>query len=183
MTVFFTSDTHFAHRNILRYCARPYTSAEEMDAAMIANWQAVVGADDEVYHLGDFSWSMGRGRLRALFDQLPGRKHLVIGNHDRGDVQALPWASPPTHYRRIQVGDRAVVLSHYGLRVWELMRHGAVHLYGHSHGALPGFRTQWGGGCCDVGVDCWGFAPISLDTILAQVDTFSVHLPETAADV
>lgn len=183
MAVFFTADTHYGHRNILRHCNRPFPSSEEMDAAMIAKWQVTVTDDDEVYHLGDYAWSMGRGRLRWIFDSLPGRKHLVIGNHDRADVLALPWASPPTHYRRIQVGGRTVVLSHYGLRVWEVMHHGSLHLYGHSHGSLPGYRTAWGGGCCDVGVDCWRFEPISLDRIVERMDTFSVHLPETAAEV
>jgi calcineurin-like phosphoesterase family protein len=56
--VFFTSDTHFNHANIISYCSRPFSSADEMNREIIARWNAVVGPEDTVYHLGDFA--MGR---------------------------------------------------------------------------------------------------------------------------
>lgn len=52
--VFFTSDTHFTHANIIRFCSRPFKNVEEMDETMIANWNRVVGENDIVFHLGDF---------------------------------------------------------------------------------------------------------------------------------
>ena len=52
---FFTSDTHFGHENIIKYCNRPFTSTEEMDKALISNWNKVVKPEDTVFHLGDFA--------------------------------------------------------------------------------------------------------------------------------
>ena len=54
-TTFFTADTHFGHANIIKYTNRPFDSPNHMDDILIANWNAVVGPDDEVYHLGDFA--------------------------------------------------------------------------------------------------------------------------------
>jgi len=53
--VFFTSDTHFNHVNIIKYCSRPFSSVEEMNREMIARWNSVVGPEDTVFHLGDFA--------------------------------------------------------------------------------------------------------------------------------
>ena len=55
METFFTSDHHFGHRRIIDYCGRPYAHVDEMDEALIANWNARVGHSDVVYHLGDFT--------------------------------------------------------------------------------------------------------------------------------
>lgn len=56
MKVWFTADTHFGHRNILKHCDRPFGSVKEMDEALIAMWNAVVGLNDDVWHLGDFAY-------------------------------------------------------------------------------------------------------------------------------
>lgn len=81
---FFTSDTHFGHRNILKYEAenRPFSDTDEMDEALIANWNRVVGYNDIVFHLGDaLMGDFERGI--AMMQRLNGRKFLVPGNHDR----------------------------------------------------------------------------------------------------
>src|SRR5258708_12137402 len=103
MTVYFTSDTHFGHANIIRYCDRPFATVEEMDEAMIANWNAVVGRGDDVWHLGDFGWSRDATRIRSIFHQLNGRKRLVIGNHDGKEVLDLPWSAPPSPHLELTV--------------------------------------------------------------------------------
>ena len=54
-SVYFTADQHFSHAGIIGLCKRPFRSIEEMDEAMIANWNTVVGPDDDVWHLGDFA--------------------------------------------------------------------------------------------------------------------------------
>jgi calcineurin-like phosphoesterase family protein len=61
--VYFTADQHFGHAGIIGLCKRPFRSVEEMDEAMIANWNAVVGPDDEVWHLGDFAYRIKPARL------------------------------------------------------------------------------------------------------------------------
>lgn len=170
MKVWFTADTHFGHARIIEYCKRPFASVEEMDEALVANWNAVVGPDDEVWHLGDFA---GRNADMAAGyrARLNGRIHLIWGNHDSEKVRALPiWASSGP-YAEISLPGRRLVLFHYALRVWNRSRHGAVHLYGHSHGALPGDRQS-----CDIGVDnpAWRYHPVGLGDIERHLRT----LPE-----
>lgn len=78
--VWFGSDFHFHHANVIKYCDRPYKDVDEMDSAIIKQWNSQVGPDDEVWVLGDFSlnpkWS------KIIVPQLNGRKHLISGNHD-----------------------------------------------------------------------------------------------------
>ncbi|MCE4226676.1 metallophosphoesterase [Methylobacterium sp. C25] len=164
MTIWFTSDHHFGHRNIIDYCKRPFGSVEAMDEAMIARWNAVVGVDDEVWHLGDFAYRCGPNRMAEIFHRLHGRAlHLVRGNHDRKRTLALPWASTQTS-AEIVVDGRRLVLSHYAFRVWNGCLRGSWHLYGHSHGELPGTAAS-----CDVGVDVWDFRPVAIDQIAARL--------------
>ncbi len=160
MTVFFTADTHFGHGGALGLYRRPFASVAAMDAALVANWQAVVGAGDEVWHLGDFA--LGR-RVDAagLLAALPGRKHLVVGNNDPPATAALAgWASVQ-RYAELRVDGVALVMCHYAFRTWNGMARGAWNLHGHSHGRLKPLPRQ-----ADTGVDCRGFRPVSLHEVI-----------------
>ncbi|PJI56035.1 metallophosphoesterase [Methylobacterium radiotolerans] len=164
MTVWFTSDHHFGHANIIPLCRRPFSDAAEMDETMIERWNAVVGTQDEVWHLGDFAHRCGPNRVAEIFGRLRGRAiHLVRGNHDRRYTLALPWTSIQ-HYAELVVDHRMLVLFHYSLRVWNRSHFGSLSLYGHSHGTLPGTAAS-----CDVGVDVWDFRPASLDEIVRRI--------------
>lgn len=79
--VYFTSDTHFGHENIIRYCGRPFRNAEEMNAELIRHWRETVPEDGIVFHLGDFAH--GGSRLwNDILHALTGHKYLILGNHD-----------------------------------------------------------------------------------------------------
>jgi len=82
MARLFTSDTHFRHRNVIKYCNRPWDNTAEMDEAIIEQWNSQVGPDDEVYHLGDVGIGKGMALKEDLIKRLNGKKHLVLGNHD-----------------------------------------------------------------------------------------------------
>jgi len=169
MTVFFTSDTHFGHAAILRYCNRPFSSIEEHDEALIERWNAVVGPKDEVWHLGDFAFHHGRGEETArIFRRLRGRKHLIIGNHEPRSKATLrlPWAEPPAHYREISFAGQRIILFHYAMRTWNACHHGSLALFGHSHGKMPGNSQS-----LDVGVDAWDYRPVTLDEIKQRMAT------------
>jgi calcineurin-like phosphoesterase family protein len=163
MATFFTADTHFGHHNIIGSCQRPFRSVAEMDGALIANWNAVVRSTDEVWHLGDFAFSKDGGYIAGVFARLNGRKHIVLGNHDHRHTQALPWASVQ-RLVGIKLDKRLIVLCHYAMRTWPSAHYGSLHLYGHSHGKLPGTPQS-----CDIGVDCWDYRPVSLDEIRARL--------------
>ena len=77
---YYIADTHFGHDNIRRLSNRPFNSVEEMDKAIIDNWNRKVTDDDDVYILGDFSYK-SEDPIEYL-KKLNGRKHLIVGNHD-----------------------------------------------------------------------------------------------------
>ena len=87
MTDYITSDLHLAHRNIIRYCSRPFSSVEEMDRTLIQNWNDTVMPDDTVYFLGDLT--IKRTRFYTYLEALNGIKVLVKGNHDP-DTEGIP---------------------------------------------------------------------------------------------
>lgn len=84
--LFFTSDTHFNHTNILQYCNRPFKTVDQMNETIITNWNNVVEPDDVVFHLGDFCLG-GAEEWDKILDRLNGRIYLVLGNHDLKNIR------------------------------------------------------------------------------------------------
>lgn len=160
MALWFTADTHFGHGAALGRWKRPFASVSEMNEALVARWNARVAPADEVWHLGDFAYRLGPDRAGLLLGRLHGRKHLLRGNNDTDETAWLPgWASVG-HYAEIDHEGVRLVMGHYAFRTWNGMYKGALNLHGHSHGALSPLPRQ-----VDVGVDVWGYAPVSLPEI------------------
>lgn len=153
MNTFFTSDTHFSHSNVIKYCHRPFRNAGEMNRTLIDNWNSVVGQDDTVYHLGDFAFDKPEN-IKRILSHLNGRKHLILGNHDKIIRRKRPefLHSDLFHsiedFKEISIDGIKVVLCHYGMRVWNKSHYGSIQLHGHSHGSLTPI-----GRSVDVGVD------------------------------
>ncbi len=150
---YFTSDPHWGHRRILEFCAdsRPYTDLEDMHRGFITAWQNQVTYDDDVYIIGDVFFTSVNDAIRIM-DQLPGRKHLILGNHDH-NVSKTPALyekfESVQHYLTLTIDKQAVILFHYPIWEWEKMHYGSYHLYGHVHGRDIGLP----GRAMDVGVD------------------------------
>lgn len=161
MTVYFTSDTHFGDHRTLNIYKRPFASVAEMDAHMIAEWNRVVGSEDEVWHLGDFARKLGD--VPPLLERLNGRKHLLLGNNDPPPIAELPGWESVCDYREMELDERKLVLCHYAFRSWNGQHRGAINLHGHSHGRMKPLLRQF-----DVGVDPRGFRPVTLDQLLAR---------------
>ena len=161
---FFTSDTHWGHNNILKHCNRPFTSVEEMDYTMIKNWNAVVTPKDDVYHLGDFAFRSRASEVAHIFKELNGNIHLIIGNHDHRSLRNYDGFASISHLKDIKIGDQSVTLCHYPMRSWNKSFHGSWHLYGHVHG----LSEPWGLSF-DVGVDSWGFTPVSENQVIKRM--------------
>ena len=181
MTIWLTADTHFHHKNIIKYCKRPFDSVEEMNERLIDNWNVCVGSDDFVYHLGDF----GFGKARELGDiriRLNGSIVLILGNHDL-HVSAGKWLD--------EVGMSAVLtcsslddlwLCHYprgdeyplkgGDRLKRPLNDELWALTGHVHD-----KWRIKDKCLNVGVDVQGFKPISLAEAKKQIKDFHDHNP------
>ena len=162
--IWFTSDTHFSHYNIIKYCDRPY-SWEEHDEVLIENWNSVVGKKDRVFHLGDFGFGSPDKLYKNVACRLNGKITLIRGSHDKNVKHPLS-----TRFRDIFIvhflkdRKKEIFLSHHSHRVWPKSYHGSLHLYGHSHGRLPPY-----GASMDVGVDCNEFKPISFDYVVEKL--------------
>jgi calcineurin-like phosphoesterase family protein len=160
MALFFTADTHFGDHRTLNIHRRPFASVAEMDEALVAGWNAVVGPADEIWHLGDVA--RRAADVAGLLARLNGTKHLVRGNNDPAATgEAAGWASVQD-YAELTEGDARLVLCHYPFRSWNGQHRRAIDLHGHSHGKLKPMLRQF-----DVGVDARGFRPISLAALLA----------------
>lgn len=169
---FFTSDLHLGHANIIGLSKRPFASADEMDETLLDNINQMVDQKDELFILGDFTLKRGAERVKAYRDAIKcPRVHIVLGNHDTSAQRVyeanFTTVSDLTSIRLVEEPNTKAVLCHYAMRTWNNIGHGAWQLYGHSHGTLPprpGYKSL------DVGVDCWGYAPISEKRLAAIMD-------------
>ena len=166
--IFFTADEHYEHENILRYCSRPFASAEECREKIIENHNRVVKPGDFTYHLGDVVWRTCTIKLaQEILRRLNGKHFLIWGNHDEVARQVAGQFEWTKDCVLIKPGTVPPIwLSHYSHRVWPESHKGSWHLYGHSHGELPGVGKSF-----DVGVDCNGYTPVSLQQVSERMFT------------
>ena len=168
-SIWFTADTHFDHKNIIKYCNRPFNSIGEMNSALIDNWNSVVKKDDLVIHNGDFCFG-GFEAYQQYRDELNGKIILIRGNHDKIQTSQLcKIFGDVCDYLKISVADndleegwQKIIICHYAFRVWENCHHGSWNLYGHSHGTLDDDPNLLS---IDIGVDCHKYTPISYNQI------------------
>jgi calcineurin-like phosphoesterase family protein len=165
MKTFFVSDPHFSHFNIIKYSNRPYNSVEEMNEALISNWNNKVSDNDTIYCLGDFVFGVDSKRPEIFFDKLNGKKHLIRGNHDNDITANLPWESV-SELKEIKVKKQRIILCHYAMKVWRHSYKGTYMLYGHSHQTLPEDDSL----SFDVGVDGWNYSPVSFEQVDAKMN-------------
>ena len=174
--LFFTSDMHFSHTNVIKYAKRPFKNADEMNEEMIKRWNAVVTKQDIVYIIGDVAFERDHNKLVWLLSRLNGEKHLIEGNHDdKMHASVKKCFQSISSLREIRVADadnefgwQYITLCHYAMRVWNKSHYGSWMLYGHSHGTLFDDPESLS---CDVGVDCWDFKPVSYAEIKAKMKT------------
>lgn len=169
--VFFTSDSHFQHKNIIKYVNRPFPTVRDMDSALLKNWNAVVGKKDYVFHAGDFCFG-SKSSWAYLLDALNGVKYLAAGNHDKSitpdkfvDVQqrfSIRILGDP----EMESDGQRIVVDHYPMLSWYQSHRGSWQLYGHVHGGFSNkgdIRTT--PNQLDIGVDVHDFTPISYEEV------------------
>jgi calcineurin-like phosphoesterase family protein len=167
--VWITSDTHYGHTNICRGVTnwrlpngdvpvaqtRDFPTIEKMNAAIVNNINSIVGQDDILIHLGD--WSFGgfekieEFRNRIICQNI----HLILGNHDhhidrnRGDIRKLFLSV--SWFEQFEYMGETIECCHYPISSWNNLRKGRVHLHGHCH--LPHNQKISNGRRMDVGMD------------------------------
>ena len=159
---YFIADTHFGHKNIIRYSNRPFASVREMDETLIENWNNKVSKDSTVYHLGDFCFGRTYEDTIRYSSRLNGTIHLIKGNHDKHRQFTHHTFDSIRDIAEINVYGQKITLYHYACRTWNCSHHGAWMLYGHSHGSLQDDPNALS---FDVGVDCHNYTPLSFDDV------------------
>jgi calcineurin-like phosphoesterase family protein len=170
--MFFTSDTHFWHRNVITNCNRPFSSIEEMNETLIANWNQTVAPTDEIYLLGDVFFC-GKGLAKEICARLNGKKYWIRGNHDwikphRAEEFGFVWVKGvytlSTAVGELQLchypyrGDHTTDERYSDRRPQDL---GGWLLHGHVHNAWKVRDRQ-----INVGVDQWNFKPVHIDELV-----------------
>jgi calcineurin-like phosphoesterase family protein len=181
--IYFTSDTHFSHDNIIKFCQRPFETVEEMDKTLIDKWNQKVPQDGLVFHLGDFAWG-GLNNYKRIREQLNGNIILIKGNHEwrngpqnKSDYDKLFLFS--TQQMFLEIEKRKIYLNHvpflcYG-GTYRKENDLIYQAFGHVHSSpfMNGkdasrlsilFPTQY-----DVGVDNNNFEPISWYELDAKI--------------
>ena len=183
--LWFTSDPHFGHRNVIKFCDRPFANEKEMNEVLINNWNEVVGENDIIFVLGDVFWFNDSRMIKKNLQKLNGIIYLISGNHD--DFKSYHRVVDDPHIRLCHdivgvflegfPGKKIyeIWLAHLPLSTWPHRERGAIHLFGHIHsqpGKTEGFDqdlhlhpTQ-----CDVGADYWGYKPVQFEKILEKMN-------------
>jgi calcineurin-like phosphoesterase family protein len=158
----FTADFHLGHKNIIRYCNRPFDSVEAMNSAILERLNSAVKANDVLYFLGDFCIGP-KARALELRREIRCKKIFAVpGNHDKDTRKLTEEFSWLGDLAEVSINGQRIVLCHYAMRVWNHSSHGAWHLYGHSHGRLPTLNNSLS---MDVGVDTHDFGPWHFDEV------------------
>ncbi|WBF79279.1 hypothetical protein IACHDJAJ_00040 [Aeromonas phage vB_AdhS_TS3] len=177
--IYFTSDLHHRHRNILNVCPeyRPWESREAMTEGLIEYHNDIVKETDTLYILGDFSFGKAAYTLEIL-GRMTGNKVIIRGNHDE-------WLDKVTEEQLLEVGvanvrdlycrkfeGKKIVMCHYAIRAWQDQGRGSLHIYGHSHGNLEGF-----GRSMDVGWDAWG-RYLLLEEVIDRLESKEIEVAD-----
>lgn len=186
--IYFTSDLHIGHTNIIKYSHRPYWRADPdingnpvpdiqaMNEDIVLRYNAVVQPSDTVYFLGDMIFSH---EATKYLRHMHGHKFLITGNHDKNNLSKLKscfeWINSYYEMKAIDpISNESVdiVMFHYPIASWNKARHGAWHLHGHCHGSYKCEK----GKILDVGVDTNNMYPYSLLDVAKYMSTRSIHI-------
>ncbi len=164
--IWFTADYHFSHENIIKYCNRPFKNADDMNKCLISNHNSIIGNDDDVYILGDYSIKTKnyRGTYEWITKKLRGRLHLIMGNHDVKD----PWFYTELGFCSIHVPyfkvEEFICVHDPSLSITDSK---SKFLCGHIHNLFI-FNKN----CLNVGIDVHNYYPISINRVR---EIFNLH--------
>lgn len=167
LETWFISDTHLGHKNIIKYCSRPFNNLYEMDNVLIENWNNDIKSEDTIRHLGDVSFNPSR-----YINRLNGKITLIYGNHDKRRFNSLYHVVKQMH--EMEIGRFKCLLLHHPIdennRFYEerkllLDRYDYI-ICGHVH-------EKWKvkGKNVNVGVDVWNMKPIHIDELANFLET------------
>lgn len=168
--IYISSDLHFSHFNIIKYCNRPFKSIGEMNDVLIKNINSVVGPNDIFYHLGDFCFGDKYDYIAHLVSRINGKKIFIRGNHDK--IKILDRLKEDNlidswhDVLGVSINGQYIWMSHYPHLSWDGSARGSWHCFAHVHGRLNGKET---GLSMDVGCDTHNFYPWSFEQVSVKM--------------
>lgn len=184
--IYYTADTHFGHKNIINLCGRPFADADEMDEALISNWNARVRKRDTVYIVGDMFYRCADAA--GILKRLNGKKHLIVGNHDGswlGGLDPLAYFISFEPMLEIRDCNRLITLCHYPLLTWNREKRSFM-IHGHIHNntdldfwPLLAAREN----VLNAGTEINAYSPVTFDELMKNNTAFkqrSAILPDRA---
>lgn len=170
--VFFTSDLHLYHKALIKAMDRNFDSVEEMNEALINNWNSVVGPNDHVFHLGDICLA-SKTKVIETLSKLNGKIHLIWGNHDTFNrlpnyLTQLP-VEDGDFMETIIVDGQEIVLSHYPFQTWSGIERGVWNIHGHLHSTPRTFPKNKILNSYDAGVDNNKLTPVSYEEMKTKI--------------
>lgn len=174
--IYFTSDTHFFHSNIINLSKRPFEDYKSMHSSLVYNWNKRVKKEDDIFILGDFAHKGNGKEVNELLNILNGKKYLIRGNHDGFlddedfDESLFEWIK---YYYVLKYDKQKIVLFHFPILEWDGYFKDSIHLYGHVHNSRKS-PSQYkrlqilGKRAMNVGVDVNDFSPVSIESVLKK---------------
>jgi calcineurin-like phosphoesterase family protein len=165
--IWFSADFHLSHKNIIKYCNRPFENVDEMDNSIFINLRNTVKSGDILYFLGDLTFD--EYIAEDFFKNFRHIKiHYIIGNHDSKEVIGIAseYCDSVSEIKDINIEGIPITLCHYAMRVWNKSHFNSWQLFGHSHGTLEPVGKQY-----DVGVDSNDFLPISFEELVEVMES------------
>lgn len=176
--IWYYSDPHYWHKNIIRLCNRPFDSVEDMNWSFIEWYNTLVKPNDVVYCLGDFAFKKGD----EIVKHLHGKKILLKGNHDSHKQlnRIEPYFDKILDSLDIVIDNQRIMMNHYPYRTWRGNNRGSWNIHGHCHANLPPMGKQ-----LDVGYDNFNYEvgwkkyhPIHHDQLKKIMDSKDVYCPD-----
>lgn len=171
--VFATSDSHFSHLNIIKYCNRPWPTVDLMNSAIIEKWNETIGEDDIVIFLGDFLFCRkgdAKDTTERFAAALNGHKIIVKGNHDYKNFRYTEAGFLKEAYQECSFGSVCFCHNPYDLKEnCNFFRH--VY-YGHVHNSLIKNPPRNSTNVC---LDANDFTPIDITNQLSQDELFLIR--------
>ena len=170
---FYTADLHFGHKRIIELDHRPFSSVEEMDQTIIENWNKKIRKNDDVYIIGDVCFKDAEKYLK----QLNGRKHLIIGNHDKNIIknkEACKHFVSMDYYKKIHENGKTIILCHYPIAEWDGFFRDSYHIYGHIHNSKNAsyqFMKQYEN-ALNAGCMINNYEPVTLEELIENNKLF-----------
>lgn len=170
--VFVTADLHFSDINIIKYENRPFASADDMNKAIIENWNAVVKADDKIFVLGDVSFDIEE-KTKEFISKLNGHKVLIMGNHDC-DKDVNFWLNMGFN----EVSRYSIVYEDFAIMSHEPPTYfndasPYIYIYGHVH-STDAYKTITKQSAC-VSLERWDYAPVQINALFAEMITLRMN--------